>query len=52
MAMMGDAVAHATLPGVVIALLWTGSKSSAILLLGAGSIGVLVAVLVTFLDKK
>ena len=52
MTMMGDAIAHATLPGLVIALLWTGSKSSLIMLLGAGSMGVLVAVLVTFLDKK
>lgn len=34
--LLGDALAHATLPGVCVAFMLTGSKSPAILLLGAG----------------
>ncbi|WP_339044247.1 metal ABC transporter permease [Cardinium endosymbiont of Tipula unca] len=51
-AMMGDAIAHATLPGIVLALLLTGSKSSLILVFGAGITGVLVTFLVAFLEKN
>lgn len=51
-AMMGDAIAHATLPGIVLALLLTGSKSSLILVFGAGITGVLVTFLIAFLEKN
>ncbi len=43
--LLGDALAHAALPGVALAFLWTQSKALPILLLGAtvsGVIGVLV----------
>ncbi|MCT4697042.1 MAG: metal ABC transporter permease [Candidatus Cardinium sp.] len=51
-AMMGDAIAHSTLPGIVLALLITGSKSSPMLITGAGITGVLVTFLIAFLEKK
>ena len=51
-AMMGDAIAHSTLPGIVLALLITGAKNSPILIAGAGITGVLVTFLIAFLEKK
>ena len=51
-AMMGDAIAHSTLPGIVLALLLTGSKHSPILIGGAAITGVLVTFLIAFLEKK
>lgn len=52
MAMLGDAISHAVLPGIVIAFLVTGSRSSPGMLLGAGALGVLTAVVVEFLHKR
>lgn len=52
MAMLGDAISHAVLPGIVIAFLVTGSRSSPAMLLGAGALGVLTAVVVEFLHKR
>jgi manganese/zinc/iron transport system permease protein len=43
-ALMGDVLAHAALPGLVIAALLTGSKSPAILALGALGAGILAAI--------
>lgn len=51
-AMMGDAIAHAVLPGIVIAFLLTGSKTSLVVLLGAGSVGILATVLMEFLHQQ
>lgn len=48
--LLGDAIAHATLPGVCIAFLLTESKSSLVLLIGAGLagwIGTLFLMLIT-----
>ena len=48
--LLGDAIAHATLPGICIAFLLTGSKSGIVLLLGAGFtgwIGTLFLILIT-----
>ncbi|AEH40120.1 iron (Fe2+)/zinc (Zn2+)/manganese (Mn2+) ABC superfamily ATP binding cassette transporter, membrane protein [Treponema paraluiscuniculi Cuniculi A] len=47
--LFGDAVSHATLPGIVIAFLLTGTKSTEILLLGAalsGLVGTVVMLMV------
>lgn len=44
MSMMGDAISHAVLPGLAIAFLVTGSRSSLGMFIGAGIIGVLTAV--------
>ena len=50
--MVGDAISHAVLPGIVAAVLLTKSKASMIVLIGAGSLGILVAMLMEFLHKK
>jgi manganese/zinc/iron transport system permease protein len=52
MAMLGDAISHAVLPGIVLAFLFTGSRSSPAILLGAGAVGVFTAFLVEFLHKR
>ncbi|MEO9802102.1 MAG: metal ABC transporter permease [Reichenbachiella sp.] len=52
MAMVGDAISHAVLPGIVIAFLISGSRDSIIMLLGAGVIGILTTVLIEFFHKK
>jgi ABC-type Mn2+/Zn2+ transport system permease subunit/Mn-dependent DtxR family transcriptional regulator len=51
MALIGDALSHAVLPGVVVALLLTGSTGVAGLLLGALLAGLLTAVLVNVLSR-
>lgn len=52
MAMVGDAISHAVLPGIVLAFLISGSRDSVIMLLGAGIIGILTTVLIEFFHKK
>jgi manganese/zinc/iron transport system permease protein len=52
MAMVGDAISHAVLPGIVIAFLISGSRDSMTMLIGAGLIGVLTTFLIEFLHKK
>lgn len=52
MAMLGDAISHAILPGLVIAFLISGSRSSIPMLLGAAVIGLLTTVLIEFLSTK
>ncbi len=37
--LLGDAISHAALPGIVLAFLWTGSKSPLVLVLGAAAAG-------------
>ncbi len=50
--MVGDAIAHAVLPGIVIAFLLTGSKASLPVLIGAAATGMLTTVLIELLTKK
>lgn len=52
MAMVGDAISHAILPGIVMAFLWSGSRDSITMLLGAGTLGVLTTIIIEFLHKK
>jgi manganese/zinc/iron transport system permease protein len=52
MAMVGDAISHAVLPGIVIAFLISGSRDSITMLLGAGLIGILTTFLIEFFHKK
>lgn len=52
MAMVGDAISHAVLPGIVIAFLLSGSRDSVTMLIGAGLIGILTTFLIEFLHKK
>ncbi len=52
MAMLGDAISHAVLPGIVIAFLIYGSRDNSMMLLGAGIIGVFTTFLIEFFHKK
>ncbi|MEQ8242756.1 metal ABC transporter permease [Fulvivirga sp.] len=52
MAMVGDAISHAVLPGIVLAFLFTGSRDSVTMVIGAGIIGVLTTFLIEFFHKK
>ncbi|WP_299761739.1 metal ABC transporter permease [uncultured Pontibacter sp.] len=51
MAMVGDAISHAVLPGIVIAFLFTGSRDSVPMLIGAGLLGVLTTFLIEFFHR-
>ena len=50
--MMADAITHAVLPGIVLAFVLTGSKGSFVMLIGAGSTGVIATLLMEFLYGK
>lgn len=52
MTMIGDAISHAILPGIVIAYLVAQSRASFVMLLGAAIFGVIVTVLIEFFHKK
>ncbi len=52
MAMVGDAISHAVLPGLVIAFLIAGTRSSLPMLIGAAIIGLLATVFIEFLSSK
>ena len=52
MAMVGDAISHSVLPGIVIAFLISGSRDSTTMLIGAGLIGILTTFLIEFFHKK
>src|SRR6476620_3335021 len=48
MAMVGDAISHAVLPGIVLAFLFSGSRDSVTMLIGAGVLGILTTFLIEF----
>lgn len=50
-AMVGDAISHAVLPGVAIAFLLTGQRSMLPMLIGAGAFGVLTVFCVGLLNR-
>src|SRR4051812_23293078 len=52
MALIGDAISHAVLPGIVIAFLISGSRDSLVMIAGAGVIGLLTTFLIEFLHRK
>ncbi len=52
MALIGDAISHAVLPGIVLAFLISGSRDSLVMLFGAGIIGLLTTFLIEFLHRK
>lgn len=52
MAMVGDAISHAVLPGIVLAFLVSGSRDSVTMLVGAGLIGIATTFLIEFFHKK
>ena len=52
MAMIGDAISHAVLPGIVIAYLLAQTRSTWPMLIGAASFGVLTSVLIEWLHRN
>jgi manganese/zinc/iron transport system permease protein len=52
MAMVGDAISHSVLPGIVIAFLISGSRDNVAMLIGAAAVGVLTTVMIEVLHKK
>mgnify|MGYP000736396378 FL=1 len=52
MAMIGDAISHAVLPGIVMAFLFSGSLDSVPMLIGAATFGILTTYLIETFNKK
>jgi manganese/zinc/iron transport system permease protein len=52
MALLGDAISHAVLPGIVLAFLFTGDRAPLAMVLGAGALGVLTVMLVELLNRS
>lgn len=52
MAMVGDAISHAVLPGIVLAFLFSGSRDSLTVLIGAMTLGILASILIEIIHKK
>jgi len=52
MSMMGDAISHAVLPGIVIAYFFSGDRTSIFMLIGAALTGVITSLLIDWLSKK
>lgn len=52
LSMLGDAISHSVLFGIVVAFLLTGQRTSFVMIVGAGAVGVLTAFLTDFLNKK
>lgn len=51
MAMVGDAISHAVLPGIVIAYLLSGTRESFVMLIGAIAIGLFSTFMIEFLHR-
>ena len=52
MAMVGDAISHAVLPGIVLSFFLTGSRDSIWMLIGAGMMGIITTLIIEWLHKK
>lgn len=52
MAMLGDAISHAILPGIVIAFLMSGSRETLPMLIGAGLIGLITVFVIQLLHQS
>jgi len=52
MAMIGDAISHSVLPGIVIAFLISGSRDSFFMLLGAAAIGFVTVFLIQMFQQS
>lgn len=52
MSMLGDAISHSVLPGIVIAVLLSGSRDPFTMIVGAGVLGLLTTFLIEFFQKK
>lgn len=52
MSMVGDAISHAVLPGIVIAFLLSGSRETLPMLLGAGTMGLVATFLIEYFHRR
>jgi manganese/zinc/iron transport system permease protein len=52
MAMTGDAISHAVLPGIVIAFLVSGTREGFAMIIGAGLLGVFATIVIEYLVAK
>ncbi|WP_309122710.1 metal ABC transporter permease [Paenibacillus sp.] len=52
MAMIGDAISHAVLPGIVVAFLMSGSRDSLWMLLAATAVGLLTVFLIQWFHRQ
>lgn len=52
MSMVGDAISHAVLPGIVIAFLLSGSRETLPMLVGAGATGLLATFLIEYFHRR
>jgi len=52
MSMVGDAISHAVLPGIVLAFLWSGSRDTMPMMLGAAISGLIATFLITYFQQK
>lgn len=52
MALLGDAISHAVLPGIVLAFLLTGERSALPMVLGAGALGLVTVFLVELVHRS
>lgn len=52
MSMVGDAISHAVLPGIVIAFLLSGSRDPLPMLLGAGATGLIATFLIEYFHRR
>lgn len=52
MAMIGDAISHAVLPGIVIAFFISGDRDTIPMLIGAGLLGVIATFLIEYFHRK
>src|SRR5262245_49800570 len=52
MALVGDAISHSVLPGLVIAFLLAGSRHSGVMFVGALAAGVVTTILIEVIHKK
>ncbi|TDG00228.1 metal ABC transporter permease [Paenibacillus piri] len=52
MAMIGDAISHSVLPGIVIAFLLSGSRDSIFMLLGASVLGLITVFLIQLFQQS
>lgn len=51
MSMMGDAISHAVLPGIAVAFLMTGTRSSISMFVAAAITGILTAVFTQWVSR-
>jgi manganese/zinc/iron transport system permease protein len=52
MALLGDAISHAVLPGIAIAFLVTGDRAALPMVLGAGALGLITVLLVELFNRS